>query len=89
MQSFAYSFLRKLFTLYTVSNSTMESVEGLNGNSLKTLRCSILETVRMYVELTPNNVVDNFINLGTEKLQIKEMDLKQKVCFTSHFIAKD
>ncbi|MCP9261924.1 hypothetical protein DINM_005233 [Dirofilaria immitis] len=56
MRSFAYSFLRKLFVLYTVSNATMESVEGTTGNSLKTLRCSVLETIRIYVDLTPNNI---------------------------------
>uniref|UniRef100_A0AAF5PXG5 Ribosomal RNA-processing protein 12-like conserved domain-containing protein n=1 Tax=Wuchereria bancrofti TaxID=6293 RepID=A0AAF5PXG5_WUCBA len=79
MRFFAYSFLRKLCTLYTVSNITMESMEGITGNSLKTLRCSVLETVRMYVELTPNNVIDNFINLAVEKAQSKDMDLDQKV----------
>lgn len=79
MRFFAYSFLRKLCTLYTVSNITMESMEGITGNSLKTLRCSILETVRMYVELTPNNVIDNFVNLAVEKAQIKDMGLDQKI----------
>ncbi|EJD75315.1 hypothetical protein LOAG_17519 [Loa loa] len=79
MRFFAYSFLRKLFTLYTLSNTTMESMEGITGNSLRTLRCSVLETVRMYVQLTPNNVIDNFINLAVEKTQIKEMDLDQKI----------
>lgn len=85
MRFFAYSFLRNLFTLYTVSNITMESGQGITGNSLKTLRCSILETVRMYVDLTPNNVINNFINLAVEKAQIGEMDLNQKVCFASYF----
>ncbi|KAL3994575.1 NUC173 domain family protein [Acanthocheilonema viteae] len=79
MRFFAYSFLRKLFTLYTVSNITMESMQGITGNSLKTLRCSVLETVRMYVDLTANNVVDDFINLAVKKAQIKEMDLDQKI----------
>ncbi|KAM3719163.1 RRP12-like protein [Dirofilaria immitis] len=79
MRSFAYSFLRKLFVLYTVSNATMESVEGTTGNSLKTLRCSVLETIRIYVDLTPNNVIDNFINLAVEKIRIKEMSLDQKI----------
>lgn len=82
MRFFAYSFLRKLFTLYTVSNITMQNTEGITGNSLKTLRCSVLETVRMYVDLTPNNVIDNFINLAVQKAQIEEMDLDQKVCST-------
>ncbi|CAG9529542.1 unnamed protein product [Cercopithifilaria johnstoni] len=79
MRFFAYSFLRKLFTLYTVSNITMESMQCISGNSLKTLRCSVLETIRIYVDLTPNNVIDNFINLAVEKTQIKEMDLDQKI----------
>uniref|UniRef100_A0A8R1XKN1 NUC173 domain-containing protein n=1 Tax=Onchocerca volvulus TaxID=6282 RepID=A0A8R1XKN1_ONCVO len=79
MRFFAYSFLRKLFVLYTVSNVTMESLEGVIGNSLKTLRCSILETVRLYMNLTPINVIDNFISLAVEKTQIKEMVLDQKI----------
>uniref|UniRef100_A0A0R3S397 NUC173 domain-containing protein n=1 Tax=Elaeophora elaphi TaxID=1147741 RepID=A0A0R3S397_9BILA len=79
MRFFAYSFLRKLFTLYTVSNMTMESTQGITGNSLKTLRCSVLETVRIYVNLTPNNVIDNFVNLAVEKAQTKEMELDQKI----------
>uniref|UniRef100_A0A915PH65 Ribosomal RNA-processing protein 12-like conserved domain-containing protein n=1 Tax=Setaria digitata TaxID=48799 RepID=A0A915PH65_9BILA len=79
MRLLAYSFLRKLFTLYTVSNVTMESAEGTTGNSLKTLRCSVLETIRIYMNLTPNDVIDNFINLAIEKSQIKGMALDQKV----------
>ncbi|VDP14885.1 unnamed protein product, partial [Onchocerca flexuosa] len=79
MRFLAYSFLRKLFVLYTVSNVTMESLEGVTGNSLKTLRCSILETVRMYMNLTPINVIDNFINLAVEKTEIKEIVLDQKI----------
>lgn len=89
MRFFAYSFLRKLFTLYTASNTTMESMQGITGNSLKTLRCSVLETVRMYMDLTPVNVIDNFVNLAVQKAQIKEMDLDQKVCFTSHSTTKE
>uniref|UniRef100_A0A1I8ELE2 NUC173 domain-containing protein n=1 Tax=Wuchereria bancrofti TaxID=6293 RepID=A0A1I8ELE2_WUCBA len=59
--------------------SSLRSALRITGNSLKTLRCSVLETVRMYVELTPNNVIDNFINLAVEKAQSKDMDLDQKV----------
>ncbi|VDN30397.1 unnamed protein product [Gongylonema pulchrum] len=79
MRRFAYSFLRELFSLYTVSNATMEEVEGTTGNSLRTLRCSILETVRLYMDLTPCDVVDNFTNLAVEKLQIETMPLDQKI----------
>lgn len=83
MRRFAYSFLRELFSLYTVSDATMESVEGTSGNSLKTLRYSVLETVRIYMDLTPRDVIDNFTNLAVEKAQIKSMSLDQKVRFVA------
>ncbi|VDM97096.1 unnamed protein product [Thelazia callipaeda] len=79
MSEFAYSFMRILFNLYGVADATKEDVEGITETSIGVLQCSALETIRMYVKLTPSVVIDNFINLAVKSIQLEDVALTRKI----------
>lgn len=74
IESYAYSYLRVLFGLYTSESADIENEKYKNF-----LRMSILDTARNYIVLTPDDVVDNFINMAVEKEQDTTLTMTKKV----------
>lgn len=72
MQRFAKNYLPILFNLYTCDDDKASSWKGSHG--------ATLETVRLYVELAPEDLINRYASSAIEKAHSSESSVAKKAC---------
>lgn len=81
MQRFAKNYLPILFNLYT----SVDSMTPEELSSWKDFSGAVLETVRIYIELTPDDLITRYANSAIEKAQKDNSPVLKKVIYTNIF----
>jgi hypothetical protein len=81
MTGFARNYLPLLFNLYLSGDCTEAegSQSHLSGYDDRGVRLSALETIRLYAQLTPEELMARYIRLGLEKTKDEGTTLEKKV----------